>query len=355
MKATVFDGCKGAFQISEGSDMFEHLPTDCFFWLDIEGASVEELQKVAAALHISEPTLSWLPRFGQHARLESNTQQTRISTWGVGASGIPSEVHILFTPSSWILSVHEDAGSSMDRARSVYKSFAQTIATRHFLGLLVILTALLESFDPMLERLDESLYALEEQIIEAPKGVQVEQLVKLRKRLWELHRFWEPLELAARDLSVVSKSGLTGISEHSEQILDYAERISDLVDRIGDLRQRATEAMESYGTSVSNKQSQVINRLTIISAVFLPLTFLTGFFGMNFQWMIDRQKSVGSFFFLGIGLFLVNLIATLSLFRSKGWLGEEKAKKPVGGTAVVLQEQATDARSGAGGGPVTKT
>jgi Mg2+ and Co2+ transporter CorA len=338
--------------ISAG-ELVQHLPTDCFFWLDIEGASVEELKAVATALHVSEPTLSWLPRFGQRARLETAKQHTRISTWGVGASGLPTEVHILFTQ-SWLLSVHEGVGSAMDRARSIYKSFVQMMDKRHFMGLIIVLTELMESFDPLLERLDESLYALEEQIIEAPREAQIEQLGRLRKQLWGLHRLWEPQEEAAKDLSVAAK-GLTGMSEYSEQILDYAEHIADLVDRINDLRQRATEAMESYGSSVSNKQSQIINRLTIISAIFLPLTFLTGFFGMNFQWMTDRQKSMASFFLLGIGLFLVILTATLSLFTSRGWLGEKQGKKPIGGTAGVAQEHATDIQKGAGGGPAMKT
>ncbi len=354
MKATVFDTCKGIFQIPAG-ELLQRLPTDCFFWLDIEGASEDEIKAVAAALHISEPTLSWLPRFGQRSRLEVARQQTRITTWGVGASGLPIEVHVLFTP-SWILSVHEGVGSLMDRARSIYQSVVQMIGMRHFLGLLIILTELMESFDPVLERVDKSLYELEEQIIQAPKEAQIEQLMRLRKNLWELHRLWEPRELAARDLFVAVKSGLTGISEHAEQILDYAERIADLVDRISDLRQRATEAMESYGTSVSNKQSQIINRLTIISAVFLPMTFLTGYFGMNFQWMLDNVvKSMEAFFILGIGLFLVNLTATLLLFRSRGWLGEKQVKKSMERAAGMIQEHATDAQSDAGGDTAMKT
>jgi len=126
------------------------------------------------------------------------------------------------------------------------------------------------------------------------------------------------------------------------------------MDRINDLRQRATEAMESYGTSVSNKQAQVINRLTIIAAVFLPLTFLTGFFGMNFQWMIDRLHSLESFLFLGVGLFVVILAVMLLLFRSLGWLGEKQGSKP-GSVAIAqtaLRSQTTDAKnSSASGSP----
>ena len=80
--------------------------------------------------------------------------------------------------------------------------------------------------------------------------------------------------------------------------------------------------MQSYSASVSNVQGRVINRLTIISAVFLPLSFLTGFFGMNFQWMIGRIGSVEAFLLLGIGLFAAILAFMLGLFWWRGWLRE---------------------------------
>ena len=101
---------------------------------------------------------------------------------------------------------------------------------------------------------------------------------------------------------------------------DYEERISDLMDRINDLRQRATEAMESYATSVANKQAQVMNRLTIISAVFLPMTFLTGYLGMNMQWMVDHITSVEAYLVLGVGSFVTMVATTLLLFKRRGWL-----------------------------------
>jgi len=92
------------------------------------------------------------------------------------------------------------------------------------------------------------------------------------------------------------------------------------VDKINDLRQRAAEAMQSYTTSVANKQSQVMNRLTIISAIFLPMTFLTGYFGMNLQWMVDHVQSFKAYLFLGVGLFVTMLVTTLLLFKRRGWL-----------------------------------
>ncbi len=348
MNATLFDIKKGVFQVS-ADELSQRLPAGGFFWLDIDGASMEELELAAAALHLSEPLSSWLPRFGQRARLEAGRQQIRISTWGVGASGLPIEVHVLFTQ-SWLLTVHAGCGISMDRARLIYRNVVDMVEAR-YLGLHIILTELMAGFDPLIEHLDELLYALEEQIIQAPTEPQIEQLVRLRKQLWTLHRIWEPQEWAAKQLSFSTKK-LPGMSERADLVRDYAERISDLMDRINDLRQRATEAMESYGTSVSNRQSQVINRLTIISAVFLPLTFLTGFFGMNFEWMIARLDSLATFLFLGVGSFIAVLAATLLLFRSRGWLGEKQASKH-GASATaptVSGSQATDAKNSGSSG-----
>ena len=116
------------------------------------------------------------------------------------------------------------------------------------------------------------------------------------------------------------------LREKAEHFRDYAERIADLIDKVADLRQPIRDAMSSYGTSVSNKQTQIINRLTIISAIFLPLTFVPGFFRMNFQWMIDHIGSLRVFLILGIGLLLSTLTITLSLFRGRGWPGGERER-----------------------------
>ncbi len=346
MNATVFDIKKNVFQISV-DQLSQRLPADGFFWLDIDSASVEELKSVATALHLSEAMSAWLPRFGQRARLEIDKDLTRISTWGVGASGQIIEVHIIHTQ-SWLLTVHCGCGSAMDRARDKSRRVLDTLGSQPVWGLrlFIIMTELMAGFDSLMEHVDQLLYALEEQIIiQTPTKTQIEQLMRLRKQMWSLHRIWEPQQWLAKQFSLFFKV-MPGLSGRADTVSEYAERLSDLNDRITDLRQRATEAMESYGTSVSNRQSQIINRLTIISAVFLPLTFLTGYLGMNFQWMIDHMHSLEIFLFLGVGLFVVNIVATLLFFRSRGWLGEKEAGKPESAAAAptVADSQATDAK-----------
>src|SRR5215831_9802923 len=207
----------------------------------------------------------------------------------------------------------------MERARNMYRVFTERIAVNHAAGLPIVLSECIASFDPLLEQADALLGLLEDQVLRAPKEAQLQQLSGLRKQLWSLYRLWEPQQEAIRNF-VVAIGGLPEISEKAQLVRDYEERISDLMDRINDLRQRVTEAMESYATSVSNKQSQVMNRLTIISAVFLPMTFLTGYLGMNIQWMVDHMKSLEAYLFFGVGSFVAMLATTLLLFKRRGWL-----------------------------------
>jgi magnesium transporter len=338
MIATVFNTRTGASQVSI-TDLPRHLATGGFSWLDIADASTEELRLVASALRLDEPTSTWLPRFGQRARFELGPQQVRISTFTAGATGGPIEVHVLFTH-AWLLTVRAGAGNAMDRVHRVYGTFRNEIASNPALGLLIVLDDFIASFHPILDQAEQALYELEDQILRTPREAQLQQLATLRQQLSSLHRLWEPQREAVATFSL-AVGGVSGMSEKAEHFRDYAERIADLIDKIDDLRQRIRDAMESYGTSVSNRQARIINRLTILSAIFLPLTFLTGFFGMNFQWLIESIASFRVFLILGIGLFVATLVTTLALFHGRGWLDGDRRTSRANESSTVAGRRAT--------------
>jgi magnesium transporter len=323
MNATVLDAKRSIFQTSI-DELPQRLPANGFFWLDIDGASAEELKTVASALRIDEETGAFLARFGKRARVEVAKQRIRLSTWTVEGADRLSEVHVLFAPSSWLLTVGTGAGPTMDRARSVLKLFAESESFDWRIAIIIVLNELLAGFGPLLEQYDDWLDKLEMQILQSPKKALLQELSVLRQQLLAVHRVLVPYRDEIRDFAVSAVGVMTDyLAQH---LHEYTDRVVGLVDDIDDQRQRVTDAMQSYSASVSNVQARVINRLTIISAVFLPLTFLTGFFGMNFQWMIDRLASAEAFLWLGIGLFAAMLAFMLILFHSQGWLGEKQAE-----------------------------
>ena len=83
-------------------------------------------------------------------------------------------------------------------------------------------------------------------------------------------------------------------------------------------------SLEAYMSMVSNRLNDVMKQLTIIATVFLPLSFLTGFFGQNFAWLVNRIGSPGTFFGVGLGTEVVAVAALLTLFRRRGWMGRKR-------------------------------
>ena len=80
-------------------------------------------------------------------------------------------------------------------------------------------------------------------------------------------------------------------------------------------------ALDAYMSMVSNRLNDVTKQLTIIATVFLPLSFLTGFFGQNFAWLVSRIGSSAAFWGIGAGTDLAAVAALLILFRRRGWMG----------------------------------
>ena len=115
-------------------------------------------------------------------------------------------------------------------------------------------------------------------------------------------------------------AGLPGMTEADEHyfrdIYDHLIRISDLIDTYRDL---LTSSMDVYLSTVSNRLNSVMKQLTVMASVFLPLTFITGFFGQNFGWMVDHIKSPGSFLGLGLGIEIATVAALFTLFKRRGW------------------------------------
>jgi magnesium transporter len=101
-------------------------------------------------------------------------------------------------------------------------------------------------------------------------------------------------------------------------LYDSLNRVSELVDSYRDL---LSGAADMYLSTVANRQGEVNKQLTIIATVFLPLTFLTGFFGQNFSFLTDDVLNTEwSFIVSGVGLLLVSTIVFVIYFRRKRWM-----------------------------------
>jgi magnesium transporter len=126
--------------------------------------------------------------------------------------------------------------------------------------------------------------------------------------------------MASINAGVTDVPGMTDeATRYFRDLYDHLIRLADLVDSYRDL---LSSVMDTHLSTVSNRLNVVMKQLTIIATIFLPLSFLTGFFGQNFAYMVRVWLSpTWSFYVIGIGLELVTAVFLIMVFRKRGWLG----------------------------------
>jgi magnesium transporter len=185
-----------------------------------------------------------------------------------------------------------------------------------------LLDAVVDHYFPILETLGERLEDLEERVIAAPTPDAVSEIHRLRRDLLLLRRAaWPQREVVSRlerdDSGVVTadtKVYLRDLYDHAIQILDLVESYREL----------AAGLLDVYLSSLSNRMNEVMKVLTIIATIFIPLGFIAGVYGMNF----DRAASPWNMPELGwafgypmaLGLMAAVGFALLAWFWRKGWL-----------------------------------
>jgi magnesium transporter len=171
----------------------------------------------------------------------------------------------------------------------------------------------------VLAAFDDRIDDLEDAIFLKADDTQLQEIFQMKRLLVGLRKAVSP----QRDTFVRPMGGiaqLPGLAEEDERyfrdIYDHLIRISDIIDSYRDL---ITGAMDVYLSTVSNRLNSVMKQLTIIATVFLPLNWLTGFFGQNFGFMVKHISSWETLIGLGIGSELLVLAALLLFFRRRGW------------------------------------
>jgi Mg2+ and Co2+ transporter CorA len=169
------------------------------------------------------------------------------------------------------------------------------------------------------EEFDDRIDQVEDAIFHSPSDECLQQVFAMKRFLVTLRKVITPQrDLFAGLFADVSQlPGMTAEDErYFRDVYDHMIRISDLVDSYRDL---LTSAMDVYLSSVSNRLNVVMKQLAVIATIFLPLSFVVGFFGQNFRWMVGHISGPGTFFVLGIGTELVVLLAFVVMYKRSGW------------------------------------
>jgi magnesium transporter len=289
-----------------------------FFWLDLAAPSEQDLGRLGELFELHPLAVEDLHHFGQRPKLDRYDDWVLLVFYGArsGAGGRPELIEVQFVISGdFIVSVHHQPCQELDDLRRHFES--KPGGSEQFIVYRVV-DALTDAFFPVLAAMDDEIDELEDAVIEQPTDEQLQRIFRLKRDLVVIRKVITP----QRDLfaragdDIIDLPGLEpGTRDYFRDVYDHLIRISDLVDSYRDL---LSGAMDVYLSTVSNRLNVTMKQLTVIATVFLPLSFVVGFFGQNFGWMVRHIDTPVAFFAYGVGALLVSCLALLLWFRRSG-------------------------------------
>ncbi len=184
-----------------------------------------------------------------------------------------------------------------------------------------LLDTIVDSFFPVLEVIGETLEELEEEVVANPTNATIKKIHRMRRGLMKLRRYIWPQRSVIN--SLIRDSDELISQEVRVYLQDVYDHIVQVVDIIESYREIASSLMDVYLSSINNRMNEVMKLLTVISSIFIPLTFIAGIYGMNF----DTEKSpfnmpeLGWYWGYVICLAVMSVIAALQIyfFWKRGW------------------------------------
>jgi len=293
---------------------------DEFFWLDVARPTAAQMDHLAERFGWHPLVVEDLAEFDQRPKLESYERYIYLVFYGARTDpdGHPAltEVHLIVS-GSYVITVRREDCSELEE---LHARFERRPAGSEQFVVYRVLDTLTDTFFPVLARIDDEIDELEDAIVRKPGDEELQRVFHLKRFLVTLRRVVTPQrDLAARTIDeIVELPGLSPDSrDYFRDIYDHLIRVSDLIDSYRDL---LTGTMDVYLSTVSNRLNGVMKQLTIIATIFLPLSFVVGFFGQNFGWLTGHINSLWVFLVFGIGGLIVPLVALFVWFRRSGFL-----------------------------------
>src|SRR5262245_49649371 len=307
----------GVRPVTTTTDLHDLVVNTDLCWVDDCGGDEAVRTDVLAQLDLDPSDLSWALRIGQSPRMVIDRRGLRAATWLAHAAGDVAEVHVLCSPHG-VVTVWSGNPAALDEARTLFADRAAELSKSHFQAAAIVLQLLLGTLDQAISSLDTRLQEVREQLRPGTAAVEFttlgQQLQKLQSRWADFDRYSSAVRYAMVGVEAVSGMDALGAAE----LNDYAEQVQDTEHRLNDRSEWGSNILQDYVAAIAQRQGDQINRLTLVSLIFLPLTFISGFFGMNFGWMNEAIGSAPAFVALGVALPAVSVIVTMAWLRRRG-------------------------------------
>jgi len=228
----------------------------------------------------------------------------------------------LFLGPHYVVSNHNVELYSVNSIRNLVESGGRPMSKGADFLAHSIIDALIDNILPTIDRMSDVADEIEEEVIRNPQKTTLEAILKLKRSTLRIHRVISPQREV---LNRLSRGDFEIITDKARifyrDVYDHIVRIEDLNQT---LRDRSDNALATHLSSIANRQNETMKVLSIVAAIFLPLTLLAGIYGMNFENMPELSWKWGYFAVLGfMGAVIIFLVWW---FWARGWIARERRR-----------------------------
>ncbi len=325
VKITVIDYDESQFEEKEVQEIAECLPfkeKPSVTWINIDGLHQPEvIERIGADFGMHPLILEDIVNTGQRPKMEDLGEYLfvvlKMLYYEEERDEIVSEQVSLVLGDNFVITFQERQGDVFDAVRDRVRKDKGLVRKRgaDYLAYTLV-DAVVDNYFVILEKFGEMVEEMEGRVVTAPTPETLKtihsmkrEMIFLRKSVWPLREVISGLERG--ESALIKKKThiyLRDVYDHTIQVIDTVESFRDMVSGM----------LDTYLSSVSNRMNEVMKVLTIFASIFIPLTFIAGIYGMNFQYMPELLWRGGYFIVLavmgGVGF------SMLLYFRNKGWL-----------------------------------
>jgi magnesium transporter len=294
----------------------------CVTWYDVDGVhETALLEELGREFDLHPLVLEDIVNTSQRPKLEDFDQYIFVAlkmiTYDRATRTVSSEHVSLILGGDYVLSFQEDPGDVFEPVRNRIRSGKERMRRSGADYLFYALVdAIVDYYFEVIEQLSDDIEELEQEVVEKATSSTLRsvhnlkrEMILLRRSVWPIR---EAVNVLVRDESKLvtdnTRIFLRDLYDHTIQVIDTVETLRDILSGLLDV----------YLSSLSNRMNEVMKVLTIMSSIFIPLTFIVGVYGMNFKYMPELEASWG--YPAVWAIMVLTAIGLLALFRRRGWM-----------------------------------
>lgn len=318
---TIFVHLQGATRVADAIDPDWLDPENgATLWVDLASPTDVEARLLSESFHFHELAVEDALAEIHNPKVEDYPGFVYLALHGIDFEAsqhafATHEVDFFLGP-NFLVTVHDSTSRSIERWRAVCPKNAHILAEGASALMHRIVDVMVDNYEPEIDKIESRLEELEAEVFQRPRGNVIREILAVKRDISTLRRVTTPQRdvigrLARREFSLITDTVSYRFRDVYDHLVRYSDEALTMLDRVSGL-------LDAHLSTVSNRLNEVMKVLTIISVIFMPLTVLTGLYGMNvplphlpggeqaqFWWVI---------FFIG-----ATALIMLSYFKRKGW------------------------------------